>query len=95
MLYRVAHILQEKLPFLWDVIEWINSTLFVLRYGKRLKYIPTVLNKYGGMYQFRQATSSDIEDLVRFFQEQPSQSYEYFKPHDFDANTINELIKEI
>ena len=93
MLYRIAHILQDRLPFLWDIVEWVNSTLFVLRYGKRLKCIPTILNKYGGVYQFRQATSSDIEDLVAFFQEQPSLSYEYFKPHDFNAKTIKKLVK--
>lgn len=93
MLYKFAHILQDKLPFIWDAIEWMNATLFVFRYGENLKCIPTILNKYSDSFQLRQATLSDIDNLVRFFQKQPKESYEYFKPHEFDAQTIKKLIE--
>ena len=37
MLYKSAHILRDKLSWLWNIIEWMNGVLFSLRYGKRLK----------------------------------------------------------
>lgn len=92
MLYKIAHILQDKFPFIWDIIEWTNSALFVFRYGEKLKCISSVLSKYENSYQVREATLSDIDNLVRFFQSQPQASYQFFQPHHFDAKTIKKLI---
>ena len=37
MLYTIAHILRDKLSWLWNIIEWINGLIFYMRYGKKLK----------------------------------------------------------
>lgn len=92
MLYKLAHIFQDKLPFVWDVIEWVNSVLFRLRYGKKLKCITDILMKYSKIFQIREATVGDVDGLVEFFQKQPEESYNYFKPHSFDTKTIKKLI---
>lgn len=93
MLYKLAHILQDKLPFIWEVIEWVNSTLFVLRYGSKLRNIPSILKKYEGVYQVREANIADVDALVAFFLGQPKESYDFFQPHEFDAKTIKRLIE--
>ena len=40
MLYKIAHILRDKLPWIWDVISIINSFLFGLRYGDCREFRP-------------------------------------------------------
>jgi hypothetical protein len=32
-----------------------------------------------------------LEDLARFFKEQPGSAFEFFKPHAFDAKTLDKL----
>ena len=50
MLYKIAHFLRDKLPFFWDLIDILNSCLFLLRYGQKLKSIEgTVLHQYAEM----------------------------------------------
>lgn len=39
MLYILAHFLRDKMPFLWNLIDYVNSFLFTLRYGKVLKTV--------------------------------------------------------
>lgn len=93
MLYKFAHLLQDKVSCIWSFIEWGNSVLFVLRYRKKLKCIPLILKRYGVFYQLRQAGSNDIDGLIKFFESQPQESYKYFKPHKFDVKTIQKLIE--
>ena len=37
MLYKIAHLLRDKMGWLWNLIECLNAMLFSLRYGKKLK----------------------------------------------------------
>lgn len=89
MLYRIAHILRDKLSWLWVLIEIINSILFSIRYGKKVKAFSfsTVPEGYSVF------TIKDIptEDLVKFFERQPEDAYTYFRPHGFDAKSIKKL----
>lgn len=36
MLYKIAHILKDRFPWLWDAAEWLNGLLFACRYGRSL-----------------------------------------------------------
>lgn len=92
MLYELAHTIQSRLPFLWDILEGINSGLFSLRYGRKLKKAASVLQGYSERFQIREAVISDVPNLVTFFVEQPEEAYTFFKPHAFDAKTIKKLI---
>ena len=93
MLYRIAHIIQDKLPILWELIEWVNSLLFTIRYGRKLSFISKILQSYSEDYVLQEATLEDIDYIVSFFEEQPEESFSYFKPHRFDAKTIKKLIR--
>lgn len=89
MLYKVAHILRDKLGWLWNIIEKINSWLFLLRYGKRLNAFSfsTVANGYDIL------PLSDVPTnrMVAFFEQQPEESYTFFHPHGFDATSIKKI----
>ena len=89
MLYKIAHILRDKMGWLWNLIEWLNSVLFSWRYGKRVKVFSftTVPDGYDVV------TMRDVptEHLVAFFERQPEDAFEFFHPHGFDAKSIKRL----
>lgn len=91
MLYKVAHILRDKLGWLWNIIEKINSWLFILRYGRRMNgfSISTIPNGYD-ILPLKDVPS---DQMVAFFEQQPDEAYRFFHPHGFDAASIRNLQK--
>ena len=81
MLYKLAHIILHKCPRLWEWIEDVNSFLFYLRYGSRLRHLDG------------QATIQDAQALADFFQRQPENVYTFFHPHAFDIHTLTKLLR--
>lgn len=94
MLYKVAHFLRDKLPFIWDLVDLSNSFLFTMRYGQKLRSLEEVV-----LHQYTQASGMDVvrlrevptELLVAFFAAQPKEAYTFFKPHDFDGKSLKKL----
>ena len=89
MLYKIAHILRNKLSWLWNIIEWMNGLIFSIRYGKKLKKfdfseIPEGYN----IVSFRDVATVK---LVEFFDHQPEAAFTYFRPHGFDVKSIKRL----
>jgi hypothetical protein len=89
MLYKIAHILRDKLSWLWNIIEWINGAIFYIRYGKRLKAL--TLSSIPNGYDIVPIKSIPTSDLVTFFEHQPEDAFTYFRPHGFDAKSIKLL----
>ena len=94
MLYEIAHFLRDKLPFIWDLIDVLNSCLFTLRYGRKLKSVEQiVLQQYAktsGMEVLR-LREIPTDKLVTFFAAQPEDAYTFFKPHGFDYESLKKL----
>jgi hypothetical protein len=90
-LYRIAHTLKDKLPFIWDAIEKVNEWLFVLRYGKKVKSI--VVNFVPEGYELVALKDVETTQIVKFFEHQPVDAYTFFKPHGFDEKSIKRLQK--
>lgn len=91
MFYKIAHIIRDKLSWLWNFIERINGMLFSMRYGKRLKEF--VFNEVPKGYNIVPLKDVPTERMVAFFEHQPEEAYTYFRPHGFDAKSINRLKK--
>lgn len=89
MLYRIAHILRDKLSWLWNIIEWMNGVVFSLRYGKRLKRFAFTTVPEG--YVLVPIKDVQTDKLVDFFKRQPEVAYTYFRPHGFDEKSIKRL----
>jgi hypothetical protein len=85
MLYKIAHIMQEKFPWIWDFVEKINATACGLKIGDR-----TCLQKCM-MDAIRMADVNDVGRLASFFALQPEESYKWFRPHGFDEATLRKL----
>lgn len=91
MLYKLAHILRDKMSWLWNLIEWLNSMLFSMRYGKKIRDFKFTSGTEG--YNIVPMKDVPIERLVVFFEHQPEEAYTYFKPHEFDKKSIKRLQK--
>ena len=89
MLYKIAHILRDRLGWLWYLIEWVNGLLFWMRYGKRLNDF--VFTKMPDEYDIVKMKDVSTEKIMEFFSHQPEEAFTYFRPHDFDAKSIKRL----
>ncbi len=93
-LYEFAHILKNKVPFIWEIAQSGNDVLFVLLHNKTLRLIPKVLRQNSDELLFRYVTINDIDNLESFFLAQPKDSYKFFQPHKFDKKTLLKLYKQ-
>lgn len=95
MLYKLAHILRDSFPWLWDLVGMINSVLFALRYNNCFSKIEAILEK-DNTDNFKLVSLDETNSgmLADFFKLQPEESFAFFKPHDFDKNTLDKLAKD-
>ena len=89
MLYTIAHFFRDKMGWLWNMVETINSQLFSIRYGKKLDELSLVKKPEG--YEVIPIKDVPTEKLVMFFRNQPKETFMYFNPHAFDTKTIMSL----
>lgn len=92
MFYSIAHFLRDKMPWLWNIVDILNSYLFIIRYGSKLNAVEQqVFNKYSKDFKIMRFREVDTDKLVEFFAHQPEEAYTFFKPHGFDAKSIKKL----
>lgn len=78
--------IKHHIPFIWNIVEYINSQLFYILYRKRLEFLG---EKYSqSKDSVRILRIEDMVALSEFFNKQPADSFEYFKPHAFDYNSL-------
>lgn len=96
MLYNIAHYFRDKLPWIWDLIDVLNSWFFSLRFGGKLKAVePEVLERYGEEFGMKVMRMSEVpaDEVMAFFTFQPKDAFDFFKPHGFDGKSIKKLQK--
>ena len=94
MLYTLAHYLRDKMPWLWDFVNILNSWLFGVRFGRKLHAVEgNVLKLYEKETGMKIVPMSEVktDDLVEFFAAQPEEAFTFFKPHGFDAESLKKL----
>lgn len=89
MLYKIAHFLRDKMGWLWYLIEVLNSFLFSLRYGKKVKNFAFATVPEG--YEVALLKDIPTENMEDFFEQQPEEAFSYFHPHGFDYKSIKRL----
>lgn len=92
-MYSIVQFIKHRLPFLWLFIDWINDMLFGMRYGRHHRAILEVLRSCQTPYRMDLLCGDRIQELVQFFEEQPSGAFQFFRPHEFDAQTLDRLSK--
>ena len=94
MLYAIAHFLRDKCPWIWDLIDVVNSWLFSMRFGRKLDKIETkLLERYGEDCMMKIVPMREVptDALVTFFANQPEEAFSFFKPHRFDWKALRKL----
>lgn len=100
-MYKLAHILRDRFPWIWDLIGVFNSLLFSLLYNKYNVQITNILAKYskeniakGKHLRFERLNKANVNALADMFDEQPMEAFEYFNPHGFDAKSLKKLAND-
>ena len=101
MLYRIAHLLRDQMPWVWNSLEVLNSFMFLMRYGKKIRkvepeeiaFFESRFKENDAEYKICPIRAFSTKSLVDFFTHQPSQAYRFFKPHGFDEKSIRRLQK--
>lgn len=89
MLYKITHILRDKMGWLWYLVDCFNALLFSLRYGKRLKAFTFTTVPEG--YEVALLKDIPTEKMVAFFEHQSEAAFTYFHPHGFNTKSIKRL----
>lgn len=83
---------------MWYLIGYINSFLFGLRYSRYDNAITEILKKYSDgvvvkeqPLRFEVLGKDNISALVKMFSEQPENAFDFFRPHEFDSQTLRHL----
>lgn len=88
LLLKIKH----SLPFIWNIIEYLNGMLVDIIYGTRIrKAIDITLSEIDYKYTIKSLSKTDMPVLATFFNQQPTEAFEYFKPHKFDKDSLSRL----
>ena len=87
--------IKNRLPFLWNIIEFFNGIIVSVLYGHTVK--KAVSETFAACtyttYRYRKLYQSDLPALERLFATQPQGFDCYFKPHPFDIKTLKRLMR--
>lgn len=87
MLYKFAHLVQGKCPWIWETVENLNAFLCGLKIGDE-QHLQEWLSE-----GVRIADVNDAGRLADFFARQPEESFRWFRPHGFDKATLKKLLE--
>lgn len=102
-IYHIGHVIRDRFPFLWKALGKCNSVAFKIKYRKHLKkgldknkYLHTHIVKDGveRSLGIMALSEHNAKLLADFFAKQPQSSFDFFKPHDFDIQTLKDLAKD-
>lgn len=93
MLYKLAHVLRDRLPWIWNTAEWLNGMLFSCRYGKRLRNIVGGAICNDLRFKVVRLSPLNVNLAVDFFVAQPKEAFRFFRPHGFDQASLLRLCR--
>jgi hypothetical protein len=95
MITRILIYIKHNLKFVWKIIDRVNAILFSLFYSSRLEEtILLVFNEFSvPPYSYRKLLGSDAEAVFDLINRQDPADLEYFRPHNFDSESIRKQFK--
>ncbi len=86
--------IKHHLTFIWRLVEIINSIIIGILYSKKINQLDKEQIKINDQFLSKMLSDNDILKLYEFFKEQPSEYFDFFKPHNFDKKTLLRISKE-
>jgi hypothetical protein len=92
---RILIFLKHHSPFVWRIIEFLNSIVFDLVYWSKIeKTLPVVFEEFiKPPFSYRRLNPDDSGPLFDLVRSQKSSDLEYFRPHCFDPNSIRQQFR--
>lgn len=85
--------IKKHLPWVWDVIEYINGKCVRLFHGRKIdRATYAALCNVESEYAYKRLTKTHVEQLVEFISMQPSGFDKFFKPHGFTAKDFDRVL---
>ncbi len=93
MIARILIFIKHNVPFIWVLIDILNTFFFRLLYKKRFRQVADDVIAHAELpgYVFRWLEKNDLPKLERLLKGQPEQRVACFKPHGFDIKSLEAL----
>ena len=90
MIARILLFIKHHLPWLWHIVEWLNTRLFrVLHQDRMQQQIAQAFEKFKlDGFKFRPLNADDLDHLHDLIQRQGSERLKFFQPHGFDKRNL-------
>ncbi len=86
--------IKHNLKFLWALVEFINSRLFILFHEKKvLASLHDIIDNYSHPFTVRILNSNDTQLVKQLMENQNPERLKYFRPHGFDEASIRKALK--
>jgi hypothetical protein len=95
MLVRILLHIKHHLPFLWQMVDWLNAFLFRVFHSKKIHQVTVSVISAHQLpgFEFRQIAAKDLPALAKLLADQPKERVAFFKPHDFDNKALEKTFK--
>lgn len=94
MILSIVKTIRERLPFIWKLVEWANSWAISVLYLRKInETAERVLDSVVSDYKYRVLREDDLSALCLVLAMQPKGFDVFFKPHDFDIDSLRKTFK--
>lgn len=93
MLYKLAHVLRNRFPWVWEMVEQLNGWLFACRYSRGLRHDMCGVDYKEFNFKVVRLSPLNVNLAVDFFKAQPEEAFEFFRPHAFDRKSLKHLCR--
>ena len=93
MIARVLLFIKHRLPWLWVLVDWLNSRLYSLLHRKRMAVqIDRAFIEFGlDGFEYCPLTVGDLPSLAELLERQGQERLRYFQPHGFDVESLAKM----
>ena len=94
MITRVLLFIKHRLPWLWQLVEWLNAHLYsVLHRRAMLSHMQHAFTEFTlEGFIFRPVDDVDLPLLAALLERQGDERLRYFRPHGFDVPSLRRMM---
>jgi hypothetical protein len=92
---RILLFIKQRLPFLWQLVDWLNQELFVLIHRDKLALEATRSTQEFSLdgFGFRLLSRGDLDQLEDLLSRQGEERLEHFRPHGFGKEDLEHVYR--
>ena len=93
MIARVLLFIKHRLPWLWVLVDWLNSRLYSLLHRKRMAVqVDRAIGEFRmNGFEYRPLNAGDLQALADLLERQGEARLRYFQPHGFDVASLSKM----